>query len=203
MNTPSRRDGEATRQRLIRAALELFTTIGFSEATTPEIARRAGVAEGTIYRHFTGKTHLFNEVYRGTQRWALKLVRELESDRTTKARERLMHVARQLVDTAERDPALIRMLLLPRDERHFDEKSRETAREFRDALQQLVAMGKSEGQVRAGPADLWTAVWLAVISFAMGRVSSKEWTPDHPQAAQTLEAAWDAIATRPATPADQ
>ena len=66
---PTRRDGEATRQRLLRAALELYTTVGFRATTTPAIAARAGVAEGTIYRHFSGKEHLLNEVFRGAQRW--------------------------------------------------------------------------------------------------------------------------------------
>src|ERR1700704_5803480 len=54
-STPSKRDGAATRQKLLRAALELFTTVGFRATTTPEIAARADVAEGTIYRHFTSK----------------------------------------------------------------------------------------------------------------------------------------------------
>jgi hypothetical protein len=47
--------------------------------------------------------------------------------------------------------------------------------------------------VRPGPADLWVAVWLAVVSFAVERVCTREWTPDHPQAAQAVEAAWHAI----------
>jgi hypothetical protein len=47
--------------------------------------------------------------------------------------------------------------------------------------------------VRAGPADLWAGVWLAIIAWAAERVSAKEWTPDHPQALQAVEAAWDAI----------
>ena len=76
--TPSRRDGEATRQRLLRAALDLYTTIGFRATTTPAIAARAGVAEGTIYRHFSGKEHLLNEVYRNAQRWGAGLVKEAE-----------------------------------------------------------------------------------------------------------------------------
>ena len=67
---PGRRDGEGTRQKLLRAALELFTGEGFLASTTPIIAERAGVAEGTIYRHFSSKEHLLNEVFRGTQRWA-------------------------------------------------------------------------------------------------------------------------------------
>ena len=75
---PTRRDGEATRQRLLRAALELYTTVGFRATTTPSIAARAGVAEGTIYRHFSGKEHLLNEVFRGAQRWGTTIVQETE-----------------------------------------------------------------------------------------------------------------------------
>ena len=36
------RDGEPTRQRLLRAGLELFTTTGFHGTTTPALAQRAG-----------------------------------------------------------------------------------------------------------------------------------------------------------------
>src|SRR5436190_4037731 len=71
-----RRDGEATRRRLLRAALELYTSIGFRATTTPAIAARAGVAEGTIYRHFSGKESLLNEAYREAQRWGAGVVEE-------------------------------------------------------------------------------------------------------------------------------
>jgi len=191
MCASTRRSGDATRQRLLRAALELFTTNGFRSTTTPEIARRAGVAEGTIYRHFSGKEHLLNEVYRAAHRWASGLVTETELPQPPK--ERLHRIGRRLIEGAERDPAAARMLLLTRDERHLDERSRDAAREFRGGLQQVVASGKSDGLVRAGPADLWAAVWLALVAFAVERVAAGEWTAEQPQTAQLLEAAWDAI----------
>ncbi len=193
----ARRDGEATRQRLLRAALELYTTNGLRATTTPEIASRAGVAEGTIYRHFTSKEHLLNEVYRGAQRWALALLREIEeSEKAAKAPDRLARLARRLFEAAERDPAAVRMLLLVREDRALDDKSRDSAREFRDALQHLVATGKSDGLVRPGPADLWAAVWLNLIAFAAERVASKEWAPDHPHLGLVVEAAWAAVSGR-------
>ena len=40
---------------ILNAALEVFTEKGYSAATTSEIARKAGVAEGTIFRHFRQK----------------------------------------------------------------------------------------------------------------------------------------------------
>jgi AcrR family transcriptional regulator len=194
--TPSRRDGEATRQRLLRAALDLYTTVGFRATTTPAIAARAGVAEGTIYRHFSGKEHLLNEVYRNAQRWGAGLVREPEPNGHHSLPERLDGIARRLLDAAARDPSLTRMLLRSRDEQHLDERSREASREFRDALQQVVLAGETEGLVRQGPAELWTDVWLALVAFAAERVSAREWESESPHIKLTLDAAWDAIAAR-------
>jgi AcrR family transcriptional regulator len=194
--TPSRRDGEATRQRLLRAALDLYTTIGFRATTTPAIAARAGVAEGTIYRHFSGKEHLLNEVYRNAQRWGAGLVKEPESNGQHSVPDRLGGIARRLLDAAAQDPSLTRMLLRSRDEQHLDEGSRAASREFREALQQVVAGGETEGVVRQGPAELWTDVWLALVAFAAERVGAKEWDAESPHIGLTLDAAWDAIAAR-------
>ena len=190
---PTRRDGEATRQRLLRAALELYTTVGFRATTTPAIAARAGVAEGTIYRHFSGKEHLLNEVFRWAQRWGATIVRETEGEG---APNRLQRIARTLFDTAARDAALTRMLLRRRDEQHLDEKSREAEREFLDALQHVVAGGRSDGAVRTGPTELWADVWLALVAFIAERVGARDWAPDAPPVGMALDAAWDAIAAR-------
>lgn len=196
---PPKRDGEATRQRLIRAALELYTDAGFLGTTTPMLAQRAGVAEGTIYRHFTSKEHLLNETYRGVQRWGTRLVREVEEDRSASPQIRLRRAGVRLLESAERDPAVLRMLFFPPQHAHLDERSRDASREFRGAIQQVIAMGKSDGVIRAGPAELWAALWLTLVEYAVQRVGTREWTPSHPQAVQTLDAAWDAIAGRPDT----
>jgi AcrR family transcriptional regulator len=55
--------GSRTRQTLIQAALEVFGRRGYAQATTREIAQLAGVAEGTIYRHFPDKQALFHAVF--------------------------------------------------------------------------------------------------------------------------------------------
>jgi AcrR family transcriptional regulator len=173
--------------------MELYTTTGFRGTTTPEIALRAGVAEGTIYRHFAGKEDLLNEVYRAAHRWALGVITESDGDRLGRAPDRLQGIGRRLLEAANRDPAATRMVLQFREERHLDDKSRGVAREVQEALQRVVAAGKSDGLVRSGPADLWAGVWLAVVAFAAERVSTKEWTPDQAQVTQAIEAAWDAI----------
>lgn len=194
--TGQRRDAVATRKRLVRAALELFATQGYHATTTPAIAARAHVAEGTIYRHFPGKEALLNEVYREAQRWASRLVMEGEAVRGEPTAVRLGRIAQRLIATAQTDPALVRMLLRPRDAVDLDDRSRESLREFRSGLALVVATGKQQGVVRAGSADLWAAVWLALVGHAVERVAAREWTPEHPHTLQVVEAAWDAIAAR-------
>lgn len=56
-SSPTR--GAATRARLLAAAREVVAEVGYPHATTKAIAAAAGVAEGTIYRHFPDKHALF------------------------------------------------------------------------------------------------------------------------------------------------
>ncbi len=53
-----------TRHRLRTAALELFVEQGVVETTTRDLAKRAGIAEGTIYRHFESKDELVRDLFR-------------------------------------------------------------------------------------------------------------------------------------------
>lgn len=51
------------RRRIEAAALELFATVGVDRASTRDIAHRAGVAEGTLYRHFRTKEELAETLF--------------------------------------------------------------------------------------------------------------------------------------------
>jgi TetR/AcrR family fatty acid metabolism transcriptional regulator len=42
----------ARREQILGAATRVFADKGFSRATTREVARAAGVSEGTIYNYF-------------------------------------------------------------------------------------------------------------------------------------------------------
>ncbi|WP_374017752.1 TetR/AcrR family transcriptional regulator [Paenibacillus thiaminolyticus] len=45
-------------ERIVKAAIEVFVQKGFAASSTSEIAQRAGVAEGTIFRHYKTKKDL-------------------------------------------------------------------------------------------------------------------------------------------------
>ncbi|MUN40761.1 TetR/AcrR family transcriptional regulator [Actinomadura litoris] len=50
---------EPMRDRILAAAIEVIRGRGITAATTKEIARNAGVSEGSLYNHFANKTALF------------------------------------------------------------------------------------------------------------------------------------------------
>ena len=186
---------DLTRQRLVRAALELFTTQGYHDTTTGQVAKKAGVAEGTIYRHFDSKQHLLNELYRGAARWATRTAQEADGA-PLPVRDRLGQLAQRLVGGAVHEPAVVQLFLVDRLGPLLDEKSREGVREFRAALERIIAQGKAEGVVRAGAADVWAGAWLAVVTRAVERVLAREWSENSPGVRLSIEAAWDAIAAR-------
>lgn len=51
-----------TRDRILESALKLFSKKGYLGATTKDIARGAGIAEITLFRHFPSKENLFEQV---------------------------------------------------------------------------------------------------------------------------------------------
>jgi AcrR family transcriptional regulator len=53
-----------TRAQIVAAARGLIARGGYGEATVAAVAERAGVAVGTVYRHFPSKSELFAEVFR-------------------------------------------------------------------------------------------------------------------------------------------
>jgi AcrR family transcriptional regulator len=59
---PLRRDAERNRQRILRAAAEVFTTRGL-QASLDDVARRAGVGVGTVYRRFPDKESLAEALF--------------------------------------------------------------------------------------------------------------------------------------------
>jgi AcrR family transcriptional regulator len=78
--------------KIFDAALTLFTKKGIKSTTTREIAQKAGIAEGTIYRHFKSKEELSLQLFR---------------DRMDTFREELINNAENYSDPKKKLEALI------------------------------------------------------------------------------------------------
>ena len=65
---PRRADAARNRARILAAASELFAQRGL-DASMPELAERAGVGVGTVYRAFPDKDHVLSAVMAERFRW--------------------------------------------------------------------------------------------------------------------------------------
>ncbi|RPI08427.1 MAG: TetR/AcrR family transcriptional regulator, partial [Actinobacteria bacterium] len=65
------------RDAILDAALELFSERTFASTPMPELARRAGVGAGTIYRYFDSKDALVNALF---QRWKTEMAETVSGD---------------------------------------------------------------------------------------------------------------------------
>jgi AcrR family transcriptional regulator len=101
-----------TRERLLRGAQELIEEGGYAAASVAAIAERAGVAAGTLYRHFESKQELFVEVFRSVcarEEWAMRAA--AERMQSASAVERLEVVLATFARRALRNPRLAWALL--------------------------------------------------------------------------------------------
>jgi AcrR family transcriptional regulator len=100
-----------TRERLLVAGHELIEAGGYGAAPVAAIAERAGVAAGTLYRHFPSKAELFLEVFRVVCRGEERAMLAAADEAGPNAVDRLEAVLTTFARRALRNPQLAWALL--------------------------------------------------------------------------------------------
>src|SRR5438132_5748549 len=96
---------QTKRERILRAAIDVFAQSGYFNAKVSEIAKAAGVADGTIYLYFDGKEDLLVTIFREhTRNYLQSLERSLANIR--RPEERIRVAIRHHLETLGRDRAL-------------------------------------------------------------------------------------------------
>jgi TetR/AcrR family transcriptional regulator, cholesterol catabolism regulator len=152
----ARRKAEV-RDRLFRAALELFGTRGFVATTVEDITGAADVAKGTFFNYFPTKEHLLTEF--GELR--LDIIRSARAE-AGQGRLPLRDVLRRLMFHLMKDPGRSRamarcMLLGALGNEPVAGMVQKTFAEGRTLLAQTMAIGQRRGEVRRD----WPATDLA------------------------------------------
>jgi AcrR family transcriptional regulator len=101
----------ATREGVVAAALEQLAEGGYASASVQAIAQRAGIATGTIYRHFPSKSDLFAEVFRRASARELAVMADTAAHDETPARERIARGAETFARRALAEPTRAYALL--------------------------------------------------------------------------------------------
>lgn len=184
--------GEVTREAITAAALELFAERGFHGTAVPDIARRAGIAAGTIYRHFDSKEQLVNHVYRQCKTaMVATLLRDL--DVTQGARELFRSFFLRLAEFARREPLAFSFLELHHHGAYLDADSRRIELEVLIPIAGFVERFKGEGIIKPVSTEaLISIVWGALVGLIKAAKLGYLQLSDS-LLAQAEASCWDAI----------
>ena len=106
------RPPSSTRQRLINAALELFTSQGVTETTTRQIAELAQVNEVTLFRQFGNKQGLLLAVIEDTAVFThLSETLRVQVQTTSRLDQALKNYASDRLQALEKIPEVLRSVV--------------------------------------------------------------------------------------------
>ncbi len=192
---PSNRRRHSSRDRLLRAASQLFATQGYERTATSAIARQAGTSESQLVRYFGSKVGVLDALLDAA--WA-DINAEVAQILATsdRSRDTIPVVARTVADLLDRDPDLTTILLFEgRRFRGGEERFRPSPGFvlFSDALRRLVR--RSQANRTIAPALDARALTSALIGAAeamsrdrlMARARGRRGLPER-EIFRTLEA---------------
>jgi AcrR family transcriptional regulator len=169
---PARRpraDAQRNRERLVETAKTAFAELG-PEVPLEEIARRAGLGIGTLYRHFPTRDAIVSAVYRhGVEQLGSAAIRLLEELPPAEALRAWMELFVEYIATKKLiAPALNALVGGPA------ELFASSAPRISDAIALLVARAEAAGEIRPGvdPLDLL----YALLGICYGR-NQPDWQP--------------------------
>jgi len=130
---------------IVESARKVFCTRGFEKGSIVDIAKDAGIAEGTLYRYFDGKRGLLDEVLR---RHYLVVFDDIQQTLPTLEGHgnRLRYLIRRILLAISGDRGICG--LITRDVRQFDDKHPPLAQELNRQMAVLMA-----GEIKAGMKD--------------------------------------------------
>lgn len=137
------------RERILRAAVDVFARNGFFGARVSDVAREAGVADGTIYLYFANKEDLLVTIFREKVHQHLDELRETLSKLST-PEERIRAAIFHHLDALGSDRALavVFQVELRQSLKFMSVLTREEVAEYLSILRDVVEEGQRSGRFR-------------------------------------------------------
>ncbi|MFO7192312.1 MULTISPECIES: TetR/AcrR family transcriptional regulator [Thermocrispum] len=174
---------DAQRAAIVQAAHDVLAEHGYTGCTMAAVAARAGVATGTIYRHFPSKSALAVELFRAVVDREVSAVAEASA--SGDALERVVAVTETFARRALKAPRLAYALLAEPVDPAVDAERLVYRRAFRDIIAKHVAEGVAAGVLPPQDAELTAAALVGAVAEALiGPLS----TGDHPDIVPAMTA---------------
>ncbi len=134
---------------ILEAAIKVFAEQGFHQATVSQIAREAGVADGTIYLYFKNKEDILVNFFGYKTKQVFGRFRE-EVDKADNARDKLRLLIKRHLEEFQRDRnmAVLYQTETRRFSRMCEEQIREMSKLYLDLVSEIVESGQDEGLMR-------------------------------------------------------
>ncbi len=151
--------------RILEAAVKVFAEQGFFQSTVSQIAKEAGVADGTIYLYFKNKEDILVQFFSYKARQVFARFRE-EVDAADTAVDKLRNLIHRHLEEFQNDR---NMATVYRAETHqnirlVEEQIKEMSKMYLDIVSEIVEQGQEEGVIRR---DLYLGL---VKRFILGAV---------------------------------
>jgi AcrR family transcriptional regulator len=163
-----------TRERIRAAAWALFTTLGYDETTTQAIAKRAGVASGTVFIHASDKADLLFLVMH--DRLAATVEDRFRTMPEGTLLERLLHVFRGLFEMYGEHPQVAAAFVrhLPFSNGPNAQRTNGLTLEFLRRVALLVSEAQQRGELArdfdpfAAAQNIFGLYFMALVSWLGG-----------------------------------
>ena len=151
--------------QILEAAVRVFARQGFYQSTIAQIAKEAGVADGTIYLYFKNKDDILVQFFSYRTKQVFESFRE-EVDRAETSADKLRNLVRRHLAEfqRDRDGAVVYQVETHQSSRLAEDQIREMSQMYRDLISEIVEQGQQEGTIRK---DLYVGL---VKRFIIGAV---------------------------------
>ena len=137
------------REAILRAAVKVFAQKGFFNSKVADVAKEAGIADGTVYLYFKSKDEILHSVFdRAMEEFISEGKREIaDISESDKKLQRIAHLHLERL-SADRDLAIVFQVELRGSTKFMEEFSGGGFAEYLDIIRQTIAEGQRQGVFR-------------------------------------------------------
>jgi AcrR family transcriptional regulator len=154
------------RERVVSAAIDQLADGGYASASVQAIAARAGVATGSVYRHFPSKADLFAEVFRRASQREVDAMAEVHAGPGSVS-QRLASGVERWARRALKARRLAWALLAEPVDPAVEAERLEFRRAYRDQMSALIAEGVVSGELPEQDPELTAAALIGAIGESL------------------------------------
>ncbi|MCB9600635.1 MAG: TetR/AcrR family transcriptional regulator [Sandaracinus sp.] len=163
------------RERILRAAIRVFAENGFYATRVSEIAKAAGVADGTIYLYFENKDDVLISIFEDRISKLLDVLRRaLEEEETVEGKvRRIVELQLGLLE-GQRDLAEVITVNLRQSSQLLKQYAAPLFRQYLEIIAAVIADGQKKGVLRKDVSPrvaaraLWGALDGVALTWALG-----------------------------------